>query len=283
MVQALSNEQLKAVAPSIFAQEPWERMSDKYRFVPTITVLDAMRDNGFVPVRAQQSRSRIPGKADFTKHMVRFRHQDYIDCSGRVLGEEVPEVVLMNSHDGTSAYKLDAGIFRLVCLNGMVVKSADTGSISARHSGRADIVGEVIEGSFKIIEEAPKHAEAIQQFKMIELSPADQVAFASAALAVKGETAAETFSPELVLRARRSADAGNANGGRDLWRTMNVVQEHIIRGGARTWQRNAETGQSRRTSLRAVNSVTEDVRINKALWMLTEHMAGLKTGVVQAA
>src|SRR6266403_2854016 len=108
-LQGLTNDQIMKAAPSVFALEPWERMSEKYKFIPTIQVVDAMRDNGFMPVRAGQSRSRIPGKAEFTKHLLRFRHVDYMDTSGRVVGDEIPEIVLMNSHDGTSAYKLNAG------------------------------------------------------------------------------------------------------------------------------------------------------------------------------
>ncbi|MBV8275090.1 MAG: DUF932 domain-containing protein, partial [Verrucomicrobia bacterium] len=32
-----------------------------------------------------------------------------------------PEVVLVNSHDKSSAYQLHCGLFRLVCTNGMVI------------------------------------------------------------------------------------------------------------------------------------------------------------------
>src|SRR3954471_4469210 len=84
----LSNDQLHRSAPSIFAPTPWHRMSDRYRFVPTIEVVDMLRDRGFMPVRAQQSRSRIEGKGAFTKHLLRFRHDSLIDASGG----EIPEL-----------------------------------------------------------------------------------------------------------------------------------------------------------------------------------------------
>jgi hypothetical protein len=66
---------------------------------------------------AEQSRTRIPGKGDFTLHMVRFRHAEHL--SPLAVGAEVPELVLVNSHDGASAYKFMAGVFRLVCSNGV--------------------------------------------------------------------------------------------------------------------------------------------------------------------
>lgn len=264
----LTNDQIHRVAPSVFAMEPWEAMSDKYRFIPTVEVLEAMRKNDLVPTRAMQSRTRIPGKGDFTKHLIRFRHVRDLE---RHTSEELPEIVLVNSHDGTSAYKLMAGIFRLVCSNGMIVQSADMGSISVRHNGRNDLVSEVIEGSYQIIEDTPKIAAQIENYKQITLEAPQQQIFAKAAIEIKGENAAKTFDANQLLRARRFEDYSNRETGkRDLWRTMNVVQENLIRGGVR-----GRSASGRHATSRAVGSVTEDVRINRALWTLTEGMAKL--------
>jgi hypothetical protein len=48
-IATLSNDQLHRSAPSIFAATPWPRMSGRYRFVPTIEVVDLLRDRGFAP------------------------------------------------------------------------------------------------------------------------------------------------------------------------------------------------------------------------------------------
>jgi len=154
----LTNSQLNCTAPSIFASSPWHRMSDRYKFVPTIEVVDLLRDRGFMPVRAQQSRSRIEGKGEFTKHLLRFRHDSMIDDSG----EEIPELVLVNSHDGTSSYQLMAGIFRLICSNGLIVQSADFGSIRVHHSGGKDFNQRVIDATYQIVDEAPRTMAAIR-------------------------------------------------------------------------------------------------------------------------
>ncbi len=110
-IATFTNDQLHRSTPSIFASTPWHHMSDRYRFVPTIEVVDLLRDRGFQPVRAQQSRSRIEGKGAFTERLIHFRNESLIDAPG--VGEEIPELVLVNSHDGTSSYQLIAGIFRL--------------------------------------------------------------------------------------------------------------------------------------------------------------------------
>ena len=73
-IDGLSNDQLMRLAPSAFASEKHESRSDRYAYIPTSEVMDGLRDNGFIPVFAKQGRSRVPGKAEFTKHLIRFRH-----------------------------------------------------------------------------------------------------------------------------------------------------------------------------------------------------------------
>src|SRR5262249_45745551 len=105
---------------------------------------EGLMQQGFLPVRAQQSRTRIAGKGDFTKHLLRFRHASMADSA---VQSTVPEIVLINSHDGTSAYKLSPGLYRVLCTNGLVVKSSGIDEISVRHGGRESLIQEVIEGS----------------------------------------------------------------------------------------------------------------------------------------
>lgn len=251
---------IRRIAPSVFATQPWDGVSHNYQFVPTADVIDMMEDEGFHVTKAMQSRSRIPGKSDFTKHMVRLRHKDHVGNLN--VNDEVPEIVLVNSHDRTSAYKIYTGIFRLVCSNGMVVQSVDFGGVSIRHSGRKDIRSQVIDATYRIMEDTPALMSNINEWKQIELTPEQRQVYASAALELKDNKIA---SPETILQPRRYQDRKN-----DLWTTSQIVQEHMIKGGDRGI---ASTG--RRTTTRAVKSVSEDVRLNKALWSLTEHMAKL--------
>jgi hypothetical protein len=64
MRTALSNEQLRSIAPSIFATQPYDKVSDRYSFIPTIDVVEKMRTEGFAPFSVTQSktRARIQGK-----------------------------------------------------------------------------------------------------------------------------------------------------------------------------------------------------------------------------
>lgn len=265
--RVLSLEQMYKASPSVFASKPWHKKSDKYRFIPTINVVERMIEEGFVPVRASQSRTRIEGKENFTKHMVRFRSLSHIG-NNLTVGDSIPELVLINSHDGASSYQLMAGIFRVVCSNGLIVCSSSFGDIRTRHSGQKDLAEEVIDASYEVIEHMPEVAGQIEKFNAIELQKGEQIAFAKACSIV--HNTAIDYSPEQLLVNRRAEDAADGKGNRSLWKTYNVIQENILRGGISGLARN---GRQRET--RTIKSVHEDIRTNKALWTLTEEMSQL--------
>jgi len=116
---ALSDEELRRCAPSIFASQPIDTVSNRYSFLPTSSILRGMRQNGWVPVRAEQQSVRTEARRGFQKHLIRFARVEHLDSWEK--NQVRPEVVLLNSHDKSSAYQLHCGLFRLVCSNGMVV------------------------------------------------------------------------------------------------------------------------------------------------------------------
>lgn len=259
--QVLSNEQLRQIAPSIFAEGAHESRSQRYAYIPTVNVLDAMREEGFLPVAAMQSKSKIPGKADFTKHLIRFRHSGNI-----TVGDVLPEVVLVNSHDGTSSYHLFSGLFRAACLNGLVVSVSELDEVKVSHSGK--VVDRVIEGSFRVIDQSVVAQERVGAWRAVGLDAGEQVAFAKAAAALRFDAETQPVAPQSLLRVRRQEDTGN-----DLWTVFNRTQEALIRGGDRYI-----TPTNRRVSTRPVNSIDKSVGLNQALWTLGAEMAKLKAG-----
>jgi hypothetical protein len=172
----LSLDEIAQRAPSALATRPYDAMSAKYQYIPTLGVIEAMIRAGFQPFSAAQSRTRIAGKGEFTKHLIRFRHQD---VGPLAVGDVVPEVVLINSHDGTSAYKLIAGLYRLVCSNGMLVSDGEIDAINITHKG--NIVGEVIEGSRRLIADTQKSLGTVQNWSRLQLTDGEQHAFAESA------------------------------------------------------------------------------------------------------
>lgn len=259
----LDTDALRRTAPSVFAARPWHRMSERYHHVPTIEVVDILRDRGFFPVKAVQSRSRIEGKADFTRHMLRFRHADHLARSS--VGGGIPELVLSNSHDGTAAYRFAAGIFRLVCSNGLVVATADFGSISVKHAGGKDFGQRVIDATFRIVEDTPRVMDQIEAWKALALPPPVQAAYAEAAHVLLD---APNIAPAQLLEARRPEDRPAEDGSRSLWTTFNAVQEAALKGGV-----SGRSSTGRRTTTRPVKAVERDLRLNKALWTLAARLA----------
>ncbi len=263
---ALTLDAVRAIAPSAFASTAHDSRSSRYTYIPTSTVIEAMMREGFQPFKAAQGNSSIEGKRDFTKHMIRFRHASALTAA---VGDSVPEVVLINSHDGTSAYKLIAGIFRLVCSNGLVVAESTTGSLNVPHKG--DVVSKVIEGSFQIVDDSRKALEVTREWSALQLTAGEQSAFAEAAHQVRfADDEGKVTTPitaEQLLRPHRTEDQAS-----DLWHTFNRVQENVIRGGLRAYDREAR----RRVSTREVKGIDQDVKLNRALWTLAERMAELK-------
>jgi len=106
--QPLSEDQMRAAAPSIFAEGKHASRSERYTYIPTIDVLRGLRKEGFEPFMVAQGASRVEGKAEFTKHMIRMRHAGQVQTR-----PEANEIILINSHDGASSYQMLAGMWRL--------------------------------------------------------------------------------------------------------------------------------------------------------------------------
>jgi len=260
----LTDDNLRALVPSAFADKPYFGMSERYAFVPTYNVITALRREGFEPIEARQSVARTEGKQGYTKHMIKFARPDMKITK---VGDSIAQVCLVNSHDGSSIYNLLAGLWRLACSNGALVSEGDYNSVSVRHSG--DIVGEVIDGSFKVIESAGQAAERAAEWKAIELNRDEAMAFADAALKLRwdgSEAHHAPITPDRLLQVRRPEDNGQ-----DLWTAFNRVQEHLVKGGNR-----GRTATGRRHTTRPVNAIGDNVKLNRALWTLTEQMAKLK-------
>lgn len=260
----LTDEQIMQAAPSVFADVKHESRSERYTHIPTEAVLKGLRENGFFPYEVRQGGSRDEVKRGFTKHMMRFRRDVEVN-----VGEQVRELVLVNSHDGTSTYQLMSGIYRLVCSNGLVVPDGIAEMIKVPHKG--DIVGQVIEGAFTVIDDAAAVDASIDSMKSIRLNNREQILFAESALTVKYGEDKQPINALEVLAPRRREDHSD-----DLWTVFNRVQENMIKGGVRYAQLNEQGRIVARRQTRPVNAVSGNVNLNKALWQLAAGFEQLK-------
>lgn len=274
--QHLELAQVREVVPSIFAPDKHSSRSERYTFIPTGDILAGLMSEGFLPTEVRQGGSRIEGKAQFTKHMIRLRHRDYAPNVVGVSDTLYPEIVLSNSHDGTGAYVMDAGAYRVLCKNAMVASSSFY-QVKLPHKG--DILHNVIEGAFKVVKELPRIIDTAREWKALGLSHGEQLAFAKAAAHLRWEPeevngrVQETapIEPAALLNVRRREDRGD-----DLWLTFNRTQEALLTGGNTYVQRDAEGRRKARRTVRPVNGVSDNRQMNQALWTLAEEMKKLK-------
>tara|TARA_R110000868_G_scaffold95713_3_gene263053 strand:- start:9611 stop:10504 length:894 start_codon:yes stop_codon:yes gene_type:complete len=274
--EALSFEQISQFAPTVFAENAHSSRSERFQVIPTHQLLGGLAKEGFLPVKVQVGGSRDQEKRAFTKHLIRFRRQDDLAGTPKV-GDSHPEVVLLNAHDGTSSYQLHAGLFRLVCLNGLTVSDANFGQIKVGHSGRS-VLDKVIDGTYRVLDDAVLALEQAQELRGVELSRDEQRIFGEAALRIRfdDETLPNIPGRE-VVRVRRDADAYST-----LWHTFNRAQENLIRGGLNYRHTNEETNRVSYRETRPVQNADGDLKLNRALWHLTQEFAKLKGQAVAA-
>jgi hypothetical protein len=268
----LTEDEMHKIAPSIFAETAHESRSERFAPIPTINVLRALTKEGFMPVGVKQSRCRDECKREFTKHLIRLRRTD--DQVTYRVNDTVSEVILKNANDGTSQYDLMAGLFRIRCLNSLVIQTSTLESVKVRHSGQ-DVAHKVIEGTYKVLNAAHAALEAPATWSMKQLAPPAIDAFCEAAHVLRfgdGEGNVNTpIRPKQLNFVRRMGDYDN-----DLWTTFNRVQENCLRGGlsARQEPRQGER-RGRMVTTRDINGIDQDVRLNQALWVLGTRMAEL--------
>ena len=259
----LAEEQMRRTAPSIFASGKHASRSDRYSYIPTIEVLRGLRKEGFEPFMVAQGGSRVEGKAEFTKHLIRMRHAGHVNAR-----TEANEIILINSHDGASSYQMLAGVFRFVCCNGLVVGTV-ANDIRIPHKG--NIQDDVIEGAFRVLDDFKAVDVSTEGMKALTLHVDEQRAFATAALALRYGERTEGQSPapitaDQLIEARRPEDLGHS-----LWSTFQRVQENALRGG-----QPGRTITGRHIHTREVRSIDRSVSLNRALWVLAEEMRKLK-------
>ena len=268
--EALSDHQLRAIAPAIFAEQEHDSRSDRYAFVPTSAIVGGLRKEGFQPVWAAACKTRSADRKSHSKHMIRFRRE------GELVAGSIPEVVLVNSHDGSSSYQLHAGAFRFICANGMIVPEGMAHVVRVKHTG--NILDNVIEGSFTVVKEADEALQEASEWQGIPLKPDVQEAFAEMALHARFGTSEEdprkadtNVTVQQMLRARRAEDRDHQGpfAKRDVFHTFQTLQENAMKGGILT----IDPETQRRNRTRPVQGIDQTVGVNKQLAFLAKMFA----------
>jgi hypothetical protein len=230
--QALNDDEIKLLCPVAFKDTMTKAeinelgLSDHYSFVPTMNVINDLRELGYEVTDAKQVKARKKSTNGYQKHLVTLEHPKY-----KVEGsKEYPQILLTNSHDGGNAFTLSAGIFRLVCSNGLVIKTEDYGSARLVHKGYSfEAVQELVKQFEETVDEV---LTKITAMKKVQLTKEQQIEFAkqAALLRFKSKSYNEDNIEKVVniddlLNVDRKEDAGDG-----LYEVFNRVQESLING-----------------------------------------------------
>ena len=249
---ALTNQEIAARCPQVFETSYSSRRTQKYGQLTTATVIDALRTEGYEVTNAFAQSVKAGKKATIhNKHCVRLSHRDFLDTL--TPDETRPEIVIVNSHDGSSSFRIMAGIFRLVCSNGLIVADDMTANQRVCH-WKGNSLDDVITASLMVAEQAKDSYELIEQMKATNLSEKQQKEYAQKAAEIRMgfNKNAKVNSAENLLIPHRHED----NLTPSVWNTYNVVQENCIKGGQLVGSR----------ILRPLTNLSQNVTVNKALW-----------------
>lgn len=269
-IRPLTNEELRQQAPSIFSDTAIEGVSNRYAFVPTHSVLNTFREAGYYPIMASESKVRNTENQGYQKHIVQFRSLDNLLRPNSK--EEYADLLLTNSSDAKSSFKITLSYWRLICKNMLCIPSNVLSHHSIIHSGFN------IEKIHKAIDEItsymPKVEKQIEAFKTIELNPVEQRSLAHAGIDIRFDQEVHDISTDELLKVHRTADEKPT-----LWNVYNRVQEAIIRGGIRG--KNKTTGKS--FTSKAINAIDANIKLNQELFSTVQTIANLKIPQYQIA
>ena len=249
----LTTSQIKERAKSVFTDTAGPGTSEKFTHIPTHKVIEDMTELGWSVVDAKQVKAR-KGQG-FQKHLVVFRNPDVV-INGADGDTVFPQILLTNSNDGKNAFTFTAGLFRLVCENGLVISTQEFENVKIRHMG---YTFEELQTQIRaMVEQLPLTVESMNKMKAVELDDEKVIEFATKALATRfREDELENIKVDLdkLLEPTRPEDKG-----RDLWSVFNVIQEKIIEGDFQYM-----SGTKIRKA-RKVKNFKQDIEINQKLF-----------------
>lgn len=258
----LSQNELRNLVPAAFADAPATHCSPNYVFFNTQTAIKALAECNFLPVRAQQDRTKV--HAGHARHMITFRMPHApANKATRKLGDLTPEVRIINSSDGSSRFHMQMGLYRLICLNGCVVAVRGMPNMSAIAVHKKVDAAAIIAEANRITASAGPLFERVASWQKIML-PAPRIeSFARAAAEIRWNDKATSYTVTDLAAPQRDEDKQD-----NLWNVFNRVQENGMRGG--TVGRNA-AGRAVRS--RAIASIDGEMDFNTRLWELAETYA----------
>ena len=258
-LKALSREDLVRLAPQTFNHVVSSNLTSKYVHIPTDTIVDDMEALGWFPYDVKTVKARKKNAAT-AKHLIQFFNPDIVINNEEGEVDMYPSLLLINSHDGSTAVRFEMGVFRMVCSNGLVIKSKDFGGFKMKHMGYT--FEDLRTYINNMVKELPTVVANLNKFSQVEMTPEQQREFAIKAVEARFGEEKQLHDEEIknLLSAERKEDQGDS-----VWVVLNRVQEKLTSGG---FSYLGVKGKVRKA--RAIKNFTQDVEMNSKLWELAE-------------
>tara|TARA_R110001606_G_scaffold86521_5_gene195778 strand:+ start:430 stop:1245 length:816 start_codon:yes stop_codon:yes gene_type:complete len=251
----LTKENIASLAPAVFATKPSSDVSEKYTHIPTERVIDDMELLGWKPIEAKEVKARKKSTMGFQKHLLVFRNDDVV-INGEDGDTVFPQILMTNSHDGKNSFTFAAGLYRLICSNGLVIADTKFEDIKMRHMG---YTFEDLQALIKdMVEKLPLTVESMNRMKATEMEELAILDFAKEALNTRF-TKKEMNRIQIDLK-ELTKPVRNEDKGSDLWSVFNVVQEKIVTGDF------GYTIGTKHRKAREIKNFKQDMKINKELF-----------------
>ena len=221
---------------------------------------------GWGVVDVKEVKARKAKTRGVQKHMVVFRNPDVV-INGDDGDTVFPQILLTNSHDGKNSFTFQAGMYRFVCSNGLVIADEEFGSMKIRHMGY-DF--ETLRSTInEMVEKLPLTVESMNRFKNTELTQNQKYDLARKALETRfkiqeNQKVDQVYKIDLdaFLTPVRKEDEGN-----DLWSVFNLVQERVVTGDF-----DYVSGVKMRKA-REIKNFKQDLDVNQKLFEVAKEFA----------
>jgi hypothetical protein len=274
---ALTNERIQQLAPAVFSSTKADGLSERYASLNTAQLLPVLADFGYFPMQAAQKKSR-KGEAQHSSHMLSFAKTYHTQD---IIGDVRPEIILYNSHDGSSSVRLFAGCFRFICSNGIVAGDG----FQSRMYHNAKAINGFEDMLASTVDSLPLLMERIEKLRSTKLMYGDAVEMARKGVQTRWKMFDETiedipfgsYATEKTVRDALVVQR-NEDDYMDAFTVFNRIQEAVVRGNAfvrsltKANTKHGDTGVMRKA--RPISSVSEGIRVNSELWAIADAYSG---------
>jgi hypothetical protein len=224
--------------------------SSKFGFISSSNLVAQLEKSGLqldklVEMKIRKNKEVRQG---FQKHRMLFN-------TGMKTKDGQLQLLVTNSHEGSTALRFQLGFWRMVCSNGLVIGKSIVTPVTLRHT--LENAGKINDTIEMILDQKNKVFESIESLQSKKWNAEQLQKFTNEALKIRGYS--EKLSNVLpMFEVKRAEDQAS-----DAFSVFNVVQENIIRTGFNVVNENGKISK-----LRAIKSLDEQNRINSELWDL---------------